>query len=302
MSKRMIAAALAAWLLLGFSGCARKPTPTQTSRDTTPAIPTRTIPTTQPQPTQSSFQELVLLDSEDCLFAISAMESGSDGGTVLQAYLENRTDDTLMFSLENASVNGYMCDPFWASEVRGGMKANSQIRFSGEDFRRAGIAQVTDITFTLHVYDSENWQKDSLVREEYVLYPMGESEAKDYPREAKETDRVLFDTDSCAMIVTEIDPEGMWGYTLEVYLENRTDDILMFSIDGASVNGFMCDPFWAETVAPGKKSITTVSWSRSALEENGITQVEQLTLPIRVYDSEDWQKEDYVNQTCEITP
>ena len=113
---------------------------------------------------------------------------------------------------------------------------------------------------------------------------------------------MLFDDDYCTMIVTGFDPENIWGYTMNVYLENKTDKNLMFSIGDAAVNGFMCDPFWAETVAPGKRSVTTVSWTSQDFEENGITEVETLTLPIRVYNADNWNDNDLIDTTFTVNP
>ena len=104
------------------------------------------------------------------------------------------------------------------------------------------------------------------------------------------------------MIVTGVDTESIWGYALDVYLENRTDDSLMFSASDVAINGFMCDPYWAVEVAPGKKCYTQITWSESDLTENGISQVETILLPIRVYDSEDWLAGDLLAETFTLTP
>ena len=73
-------------------------------------------------------------------------------------------------------------------------------------------------------------------------------------------------------------------------------------LTGASVNGFMCDPFWAHTAAAGKRSNTTISWMASDFEANSITEVESLTLPIRVYDADDWSSASLVEDTFTLNP
>lgn len=116
------------------------------------------------------------------------------------------------------------------------------------------------------------------------------------------TETVLVDDENCTFKITAIEEDNLFGYTLKVALENKTDMELMFSLEGVSVNGFMCDPFWAEEIAPGKRSNTEISWSSSDFEDNGITDVESITLPIRVYDADDWMADDFVSETFTLNP
>ena len=251
---------------------------------------------------QAVFEETVLVDDENCTFKITAIEEDASLGYTLKASLENKTDLELMFTLDGVSVNGFMCDPFWAVTVTPGMKANEEISFSDSDLQRNGISEVTDITFTLKIYDNNDWTADHLVKEVFTIHPLGEEAVKPFLRESQNGEMVLFEDENCAIIVTGYDPDSTWGYTVNVYLENKTDKNLMFSVDGAAVNGFMCDPFWAADVAPGKRSNTGISWSLSDFEANGITQVESITLPIRVYDADDWMAEDILNETFTLNP
>lgn len=248
------------------------------------------------------FEELVLVDDENCTFKITALEEDPIWGYTMKAYLENKTDKELIFSINNASVNGFMCDPFWAATVSAGMKANEEITFPSQGLERNGIETVTEIEIPFRVYDSNDWEADDVVDEVFTIYPLGQEAVQSFTRQAVEGETVLYDDENCTVIVTGFDPENIWGYTVNVYLENKTDKDLMFSIGGAAVNGFMCDPFWAETVAAGKRSNTAISWMTQDFEENGITEVESLTLPFRVYDADDWAAEDLVNETFTVNP
>ena len=299
MYKKIMALTSAALLVAGLAGCGKSIPETQPPTTAATTAPTETtIPTTAPY----VFEQTILVDDENCTFTITAIESDSSLGYTLKVQLENKTDKDLTFSFSNVSVNGYMCDPIWATTVTAGMKANENIRFSQESFDRNGIETVTDLEFQLDVYDSNNWDAEHLVSDVFTLYPLGEEAFTLYTREPQETDLVLFDNENCTMIVTGFDPESVWGYSVNVYLRNKTDKALMFSVQDAAVNGFMCDPFWANTVAPGKASNTNITWFPSSLEEAGITEVESLTLPIRVYDANDWMAEDILNETFTVQP
>lgn len=300
MQKKLTATLAAAALMLSLSACGgskadsvTNPTPTQTAA--TQAAPETTAPAV-------TFQETIIVDNEDCTFLVKGIETNNLWGYTLSVQLENKTDKDLMFSLQDTSVNGFMCDPFWAATVTAGMKANEEIHFSQSDFERNGITNVTAIESTLRVYDSNDWTAEDVVNKSFFLHPLGEEAVEVYTRTPVDGEIVLFDNENSSMIVTGFDPDNTWGYTVNVYLENKTDKALMFSISDAAVNGFMCDPLWAASVAPGKRSNTTISWMASDFEDNGITEVESLTLPIRVYDENDWLSDDLVSETFTVTP
>ena len=116
------------------------------------------------------------------------------------------------------------------------------------------------------------------------------------------TPQVLVDNEQVTVKITGIDEKNFWGYTLKVFLENKTETELMYTVDSVSVNGFMCDPFWAVTVAGGKKANEEISFGEGDFEKNGIETVEEITFTLRIYDSEDWQAEDLVKQTFTVNP
>ena len=299
MNKKFTSATVAALLAASMAACSGTSEPETHPVASTTAPTETTLEVTQPA---IVFEETVLVDNEHCTFKITAIEENNLLGYTLKAFLENKTEKELMFSLSNVSVNGFMCDPLWASTVSAGMKANENIRFSESDFLSNHISQVTEIQFALDVYDSNDWNAAHLVSETFTLYPMGEEAVQSYARQPLDTDILLFDDSNCSMIVTGFEPDSTWGYTVNVYLENKTDKTLMFTVGDAAVNGFMCDPIWAKTVAPGKRSNTAINWFQSALEENGITQVESISLPISVYDANDWMAEHLIDETFTLNP
>jgi hypothetical protein len=200
------------------------------------------------------------------------------------------------------SVDGYMLDPFWSEEVTGGNKSNSTVSWSVDDLEMCGISDVKYVDFTLEaMYDGFTETDDIPVETPFTYYTNDENDFYiPDSRTVQDTDIVLLDTDDCTMIVTSIDPDDIWGYTVNVYLENKTDSKLTFSIDNASVNGYMCDPFWGCSVAAGKKAYTSIVWYDSLLEENNITEVEQLELPLTVTDYDNGIE--YANDTVTVNP
>lgn len=247
------------------------------------------------------------MDNEYCTVILKDIDEDGLWGYSWKIYLENKTaDKTLMFSMNNTSVNGVMVDPLWAATVAPGKKSNETISWMSTSLEENNIKadDITQVSFTLDVYDNDDWTADKFVDEEFTVYPKGEENASTVEREAQSTDIVLFDNDSCSMTVAGFEHDDIFGYTVKVYLVNKTDKDLMFSCNDASINGYMADPFWATTVAAGKTSNSDISWSDSTLEENGIdiSSIEEIELPITVYPNDDWTADKLVDETFTINP
>ena len=110
------------------------------------------------------------------------------------------------------------------------------------------------------------------------------------------------DNDDLTVTVTGYDPDSLWGYSVNLYLVNKTDKALMFSVDDASVNGLMSDPFFATTVEAGTSAFSQLSWSDSEFEKNGITEVEEIEMNFRVYDADDWGADNLFEETVKLNP
>lgn len=248
--------------------------------------------------------EKVIVDNARCAFTVTSVDPDGSLGFTVHARCENRSDRTLMFSWDECSVNGWMADPFWAQEVTAGNRANVEISFDREELERCGIVTVDEIEFQLHIYDSDDWESEPLVSDDYAIYPTGRSAAQiEVPaRVAKEGEQTLVDDRQCTFIVESVDPNGIMGYTLLCYLENKTDDELMFSWGDVAVNGTMIDPFWAATVESGKRAYAEISFFESDFEDNDIQSVEQIEFRLRVYDPDDWDDDELVDKVFTYRP
>ena len=221
----------------------------------------------------------VLIDNDDLYFAIKDVRSDAAYGYEWKIYVENRTDKNLMFSFEKVSVNGVMCDPFWAEVINAGKKGNCEITWMRDSLQEKQIGDVTEVDFTLNVYNDDDYTEAALMHDPFTVFPLGEDKVASAAREPAATDHVLVDNDNCSVIIRD----------------------MVFSVDDSSVNGIMCDPFWADIVCAGKTSYSTVLWDKNALAENDITEVKEISLPLRVYADEDIGNP-YVDETFELTP
>lgn len=280
----------------------RETEPTQTrDQETEPA---QEIPEKESRTTViGGAGETTVVDNEECTIQITGVADDVWGYTV-KAYLENKSaDKTYMFSVTGASINGVQTDPFFASEVAPGKKANVEILFSDIKEELPDLDAYTDIMLMFRVYDSNDWSAEPVAEPSVRLYPLGQENAVKYAREPQDTDRVLCDTDAIKVTVIGVDPDNTWGYALKLCVENKTEDkTIMVSADQVSVNGFMLDPFFATEVLPGCCKFDTMSWSSDSFAENGITEVTDVEMELCCYDSNNWDGNDLVNEVVRFQP
>ncbi len=249
-----------------------------------------------------TFDEMTIVDNDECSIILSDYSETSSGCTI-KAELENKSSEiTYMFAIDDGAVNGVTSDPFFATTVAPGKISNETISFSDSDLIDNGIGEFTDIEIAFRVYDYDDWTADAAFEETIHVYPYGEENATQYVRESQDTDIVIVDNDYVTAIVTGFEPDGFWGYTVNLFLLNKTDSEAMFSADDVSVNGYMCDPFFASSVSEGNCEFTSMSWSDSDFEDNGIEDVEEIEMQFRAYNYDDWSADDYFNETVTLNP
>ena len=250
-----------------------------------------------------TFTEQVAVDNDECLIKITKLDPDSFWGYTLKVQLENKSDDkTYMFSVESASINGVQCDPFFASEVAAGKKANEEITFMASELEEAGIKDFTDIELTFRVYDTNDWMADEVANETVNIYPYGKDKATKYVREQKASDKVILDNDYVTVIVTGYEDDAIWGYTAKLFLLNKSDKNIMFSAEEVSVNGYMADPYFATSVSAGKCAFSSMSWSDTIFEENGITTVESIEFNLIAYDMDNLFDGNLAEKTVTLNP
>lgn len=253
----------------------------------------------KPISNQVDFEEQTILDNEECSITITSIDPDNIWGYTLTAHFENKSaENTYLFSIDDAYINGVENDPYFAIEVTPGKNANCDITFPS--LESYGISDFTDIEMHFIVFDSDNWDADYVADETVHIYPNGEENATTFTREAQDTDVVLVDNEyvTATIIDAGYDPDYPAEYGVTVFLQNHTDTEIMFSIDGVSVNGTMNDPYWAASIAAGNAGFSTISWYD--LESDGITDVSEIEFTFSAYDYDSW--DDYADELIVFNP
>ena len=309
--KKIITLLLCAAMLLTLVACGSKESKETTPADTEAGTDAATAPTaaatetaTQPAAPDTSADIIQLINTEDVAVHITGVENNEHTGMQLRIQCENKTDRTLLFSWDMVSVCGFMYDPFWAEEVAAGKTVNSTIELDTFALEQMDVTSVDEISFTLRIVDSENWMEAPLIEEAFTIYPTGlNADTLVLPNRAPtDGQMVIADDDNLRFVIEWADEQDTSAYTLHVYLENKTDRNLMYAWDLVSVNDKMIDPFWAVSVAAGKKACSEISFYRSDLEDNSIETVENVEFTLIVSDYDDWDVPNLLEETYTYQP
>lgn len=234
-----------------------------------------------PEKDLSSYHQ-VLAENDSLKVELTGIDPKGMMGYTWNVHLENHTDKTLMYAAEDVSVEGIMCDAMFAQEVAPGKMANTTISWLRTELNKYNISDPTVIEMKLKIYDNDDWLADPLYYETVRVAPYGE-EAVITKYFTHENDTALVDNDSIGVYFMGTDPDALMGYAVYLGLENKTDTSLTFSADNVSVNGYMCEPYWADSVAGGKIALSEVTWLKSMLQSAGIEKIESVEMDLTAY-------------------
>ncbi len=202
---------------------------------------------------------------------------------------KNTSDEDVIFALYDVSVNGCMMDPYWGIDVPVDKTVNDGFNFSYDQLDHYGIELVEEIEFVLIIYDIEGWHKDIYLEELFTIYPT-ESRPSDinyFTYELKDGDELILDNEDFTFIITGVDPQGYYGYTVNTFAENKTDKKLMIAWDQVSINDRMVEAYSELILMPGKVAFGEVGFYHGFFQENNIREVEKIDFTLRVYDYEE---------------
>ncbi len=303
--KKLLALLLALAMLVCLAACGEEPSEkgdTTTTTTTTTTSDETTTTTTKPQEEEFVFEEVTVLDDENCVIRITGAEEDAVWGYTLKAYFENKSDVDYTFSVDTATINGVTVDPLFATDVSAGKKTNEEISFI--DFFPEGvdIGEYTDIALTFSVYDSEDWEADAVAEVTAHVYPLGQDKATVYTREAQESDQVLIDNEWFTMVAIGDREDELWGYTTDVYFVNKSDKNLFLSVDEASVNDYVAEPFYAVVLVADSCAFGEISWLGESLEDSDFDTIESIEFTLTAVDNADWLGDALAQETVTYTP
>ena len=119
-----------------------------------------------PQPNDN-----VIIDNDSVTVIVTGYEEDKIWGYKVNLFLINKTDKNVMFGVNEASINGFMADPLYATTVSAGKCAFSSMSWTNRVLEDNGISAVEKIEFKFRIYDSDDWTLSDIVNETITLKP-----------------------------------------------------------------------------------------------------------------------------------
>lgn len=236
------------------------------------------------QATKVTIEEQVLYDENDIKITATGMED-SLFGTDLKLLIENNSGKSITVQARNSNVNGYMVDTMMSADVASGKKANDSLTFQTSGLKDSGIEQIAEMEFSFYIFDSDTW--DTIL--ETDLITVRTSIADGYVQNYDDSGNLLVEAEGVKIIGKGLSAnDSFWGPGLILYIENNSEENVTVQVRDVSVNGFMVSSSMSTDVLIGKRAITAVQFFSTDLEDNGITDIENVELYFHIFKAENW--------------
>lgn len=231
-----------------------------------------------------TISEQELLNMNDIIITATEYVSDSIFGDGIKVTIQNNTDGEVMIGCSALIVNNYMINDLFGSTIAAGMISNDTIYISSRELEAAGIDTVGQVEIYFHAFDeSYNY----IFNDEYVVIQTSEFNNMDTaPNDAGSE---LYNENGIKIIGKTVDENSFWGSAILLYMENNTDENIGITVSTMAVNGIMVDPFMSSEIYAHRMAIDDITLFSSDLEENGISEINEVSVTFRIYDSTTYQ-------------
>ena len=91
------------------------------------------------------------------IYVLKKDDKTSFWGADIYVYIENNTGKNITVQTRDVSVDGFMVDPTFSSDVAAGKKAYDTITFYEDDLKNNGITDIKSIELKFDVFDADSW-------------------------------------------------------------------------------------------------------------------------------------------------
>lgn len=235
---------------------------------------------------ESKTQAVAVTIEEQVLWEVDGVKITAKGlsddmifGKQIDVLVENNSDKDVGIGATAVIVNDYMINDLTSITVTAGNKSNDHISLLSNELEAAGIDSISKIELYLHTFDPETYmtQKES----DCISINTNISETDNTTSIKGET---LFESNGIKIIGQYVDENSFWGSAAVLYVENNSDKNVIVQCDELAVNGFMITALMSDTVYAGKKTISDITLFESDLEENGITEINEIQTSFIILD------------------
>ena len=228
-----------------------------------------------------SFSEQVVLDNDYCTVKAVGFDAKALMGPTLKVEVANKSADTnILATAKYVAINGMQVEIAFAATAEAGESQKGNIVFPKGSMKKWGVTDITDIFLAFDITKDGDWSGAVLESGSNHVYTTTRENATVFSRPAKDTDIVLLDNDDVKIILDSYDPANQWGYAANIYIINKSDDILSLTGKDSTVNGYSVDPEWSFVLNPGMTAFDEIVWDYFDMDDFGIVSMNRMTLTI----------------------
>ncbi|HKL99858.1 MAG TPA: hypothetical protein VJZ06_08125, partial [Mobilitalea sp.] len=231
-----------------------------------------------------TIKEQVLFDKEKIKITAISMEEDIFLGPNIKLMIENNGDTDVTVQARELSINGFMIEPVFSTEVAAGKKSNDSLAFYAEDLEASGIDKIASIELKFDIFSTETW--DTLVESDVII--LETSIKGKYEQKYDTSGKSIYDDNNFKIIDKGLDiSDEIMGPQIRLYIENNSNEGITVQVRDVSINGFMIEPAFSREISPGKKANDGISfWD---LEESDIEEITDVELKFDIFNTESWE-------------
>lgn len=229
--------------------------------------------------TGETIEEQVLYDQKGIKITALSLKEDPFLGPEINLLIENSTKINSTVQVRDVSVNDFMIEPTFSSDVAAGKKANDAISFLQQDMERNAIGKVAKVEFRFSIFNTDTF--DTIAESDVITI---NTSAKDtYVQNYDDSGKVLYEGQNVRIIDKGLASDELLGPEIKVYIENNSKKPITVQTQNVSVNGFMVEPIFSSDVAPGKKVNDGITFTD--LADNGIDKISDVELTFIIFDT-----------------
>lgn len=229
-----------------------------------------------------TIEEQVLFEQDGLKVTATEYVSDSIWGDSIKLLIENDGSSDIGLGCTALIVNDYMITDLFSSTIAAGKKANEELDLSSSSLKAAGIETVGKVEVYFHTFDPDSYMTiDNLdcVTIETSAFDSMDSTPNDAGQE-------LYNSDGIRIVGKYVDENSFWGTAILLYIENNCGENKIIQCEDLSINGYMLTPYFSCTIYDGKKAVDDITLLSSQLEENGITEINDVELKFKIIDED----------------
>ena len=203
----------------------------------------------------------------------------SYGDYVIYFTIHNDTDRKLGISGDMVSINGYMLPFGFYHDIKAGKSAQTSLAFYSYELEKAGITQISDVTFALSAYENNNYEpifSNELVTLQTTVEATAEPAVDVSGLE-------LYNDGNLRIVLTDVSMPLYGECQLDLYMENFSDRPVNVFSAGAAVNGeTVAYSIWSSLRSDTRAITSGYLYELNAMEIEEVSQIEEITLELYV--------------------